>query len=469
MAGIIAPKRGIGITDAGSMTPVLRDARAVVHTYGMHSHRSAWATSWAASAQGPYPIGSAVAQPDLRFAFPCAQRGAADQTFRLIVHPGRWGRQARLRFSNAFGTGPVTFDGVFLGLQMASAAIVPGTNTAVTFAGAPAATLVPGEVRLSDAIDLAFVDDPDAPQLYGRKLAVSFHVAGESGAMTWHAKAMTTSYVSPPAAGAQGHREDEAAFLFSTTSWYFLDAVEMTASPDAWIVVAFGDSITDGTGSTLNGDDRWPDVLARRLRARFGNRVAVVNAGIGGNQVVGPKGYCAAAAYRGGPPAVERLERDVLSLSGVATVIWTEGINDFSENGRASVEDVQSGMRQAVARMRARWPHVRVIGGTVVSALGAAADAHGSALEDEKRKALNEFIRNAGLFDAVIDFDRATLDGGSGGMQAMFVPNSTIGGPGDKLHPNRAGYAAMAMAIDLDALLPAAPGVAIRNTLTEDR
>ena len=100
-----------------------------------------------------------------------------------------------------------------------------------------------------------------------------------------------------------------------------------------------------------------------------------------------------------------------------------------------------------------------MIGGTVVSALGAEADAHGSRLEDEKRKALNAFIRGAGLFDAVIDFDRATLDSDSGGMQAMFVPNSTIGGAGDKLHPNRAGYAAMAMAIDLDALLANVPSI----------
>ena len=423
----------------------------------MQGNQPPWATSWAASAQGPYPSGAAVAQPDLRFAFPCPQRGAFDQTFRLIVCPSLWGAQARLRFSNAFGNRPVTFGGVFVGLQMASAAIVPGTNAAVTFGGSPTATLDVGEVRCSDAIELKFVRDPDAAELAGRRLAVSFHVVGESGAMTWHAKAMTTSYLGAPASGVQGHREDEAAFPFSTTSWYFLDAVEMSAAPDTQVIVAFGDSITDGTGSTLNGDDRWPDVLARRLRMRFGNRVGVVNAGIGGNQVVGPKEYSRANPYRGGPPAMERLERDVLSLSGISTVIWIEGINDFSENGKASVEDVQSGMTQVVERIRARWPRVRVIGGTVVSALGSESDAHGSTVEDESRKTLNEFIRSAGLFDAVIDFDRATLDSVSGGMQAMFVPNSTIGGAGDKLHPNRAGYAAMGMAIDLDALLANAP------------
>ena len=419
----------------------------------MHDNQRQWVSSWAASAQGPYPIGAAVAQPDLRFAFPYAERGAFDQTFRLIVAPSLWSTQARLRFSNAFGTRPLTLDGVFVGLQMASAAIVAGTNTAVTFDGAQIVTLADGEVRWSDAIELNFVRDADAPELAGCKLAVSFHVVGGSGAMTWHAKAMTTSYLGAQDSGANGDREDEDAFPFSTTSWYFLDAFDVSASKDTRVIVAFGDSITDGTGSTLNGDDRWPDVLARRLRARFGNRIGVVNAGIGGNQIVGPRTYAASNPYRGGPPAVERLERDVLSLSGVSTVIWVEGINDFSDNGKASVEDVQSGMRQVVARMRAHWPHVRLIGGTVVSALGSSNDAHGSAAEDEKRKALNQFIRSAGLFDAVIDFDRATLDGDSGGMQAMFVPNSTVGGAGDKLHPNRAGYAAMAKAVDLDALL----------------
>src|SRR5207237_6845806 len=107
--------------------------------------------------------------------------------------------------------------------------------------------------------------------------------------------------------------------------------------------VASGDSITDGTLSSLNGDDRWPDVLARRLHAVHGNRISVVNAGIGGNQVVGPKEYSPQAPFPGGPSALSRLERDVLSLSGVAAVIWLEGINDFSKNGNATVEAVTAG------------------------------------------------------------------------------------------------------------------------------
>jgi lysophospholipase L1-like esterase len=219
-------------------------------------------------------------------------------------------------------------------------------------------------------------------------------------------------------------------------------------------VVAFGDSITDGTLSTLNGDDRWPDVLARRLRAKHGNRIAVVNAGIGGNQVIGPKEYGADKPFPGGPSALSRLERDVISLSGVSHVIWLEGINDFSKNGNASVETVVARMKEIVAAMRKKHPGIKVFGATAVSALGATNAAHGSPEQDDKRQALNQFIRNSGgVFDGVVDFDAATLDPNTGALRSEFVPESTTGGPGDKLHPNRAGYLAMGNAIDLDMVM----------------
>ena len=150
---------------------------------------------------------------------------------------------------------------------------------------------------------------------------MSFHVAGESGPMTWHAKALQTSYVSPPGSGSKGASEDEAAFPYGTSSWFFLDAVEMMAPADSFAVVAFGDSITDGTASTMNGDDRWPDVLSRRLHAAYGNRVAVVNAGIGGNQVAGPAQYGAQNPFPGGPSAQMRIDRDVIELSGVSAIM----------------------------------------------------------------------------------------------------------------------------------------------------
>jgi lysophospholipase L1-like esterase len=406
-----------------------------------------WATAWTASVQGPYPVGNPYAQPDLRFAFPTPENGARDQTFRLIVQPDIWGPQARLRFSNIFGVRPVTFDAIYAGFQWSAGAIVPGTNRPVRFAGKTAVTIEPGQAVWSDAVPLAPLKNRA-----GRKLALSFHIAGESGPMTWHAKALTTSYLTAPGAGAKSQLEDESAFPFSTSSWFFLDAVDMLAPAGTQVVVAFGDSITDGTASTLNGDDRWPNALSRRLHAAFGERFSVVNAGIGGNQIAGPTEYSAQHPFSGGPSAGHRLDRDVSSLHGVTTVIWLEGINDFSTNANASVETVESAMRAIVSRLRAKG--IRTIGATVTSALGNTSAAHGSAAEDEKRKALNEFIRHSGLFDSVADFDAATLDPQTGSLRPEFIPDSTTGGPGDKLHPNRAGYLAMALSIDLHLFDP---------------
>jgi len=400
-----------------------------------------WVTTWTASPHGPYPVGNATVQPNLRFAFPTPEAGARDQTFRLIVRPDVWGGQARLRFSNVFGTKPLTLDGVFAGTHLGGGAVLVGTNHAVHFAGKPSITIAPGESAWSDAVAVA-----GAP---GRKLAVSFHVAGESGPMTWHAKALQTSYLSAPGAGAHGQAEDEAAFPFTTTSWYFLDAVDMRMPAATQLIVAFGDSITDGTASTLNGDDRWPDALSRRLHAKYGDRVAIVNAGIGGNQVLGPAEYSAAHSFSGGPAARRRIDRDVLSLSGVSAIVWLEGINDTT----ASADAIADGMKETIAHVRSQSPGVRVIGATVLSALGSTNGAHGSPAEDEKRRKLNEWIRTSGAFDGVVDFDAPTRDPQTGSLRPEFVPDSTAGGPGDKLHPNRAGYLAMAMAVDLALLV----------------
>jgi lysophospholipase L1-like esterase len=339
----------------------------------------------------------------------------------------------------------VRLDGAYAGVQLGGGTVAAGTNRAVRFGGKAAVTIAPGESAWSDAVAVSVGA--------GRKLAVSFHVAGESGPMTWHAKALQTSYVSAPGAGSKGQAEDEAAFPYTTTSWYFLDAVDMRLPATTQLIVAFGDSITDGTASTLNGDDRWPDALSRRLHAAYGDRVAIVNAGIGGNQVLGPAEYSAAKPFAGGPAARQRIERDVLSLSGVSTIVWLEGINDFGRGVDAAVDAVAAGMKGTVARIRSRAPGVRVIGATVVSALGSSNAAHGSAEEDAKRRQLNEFIRTSGTFDAVLDFDAATVDPQTGGLRPEFVPDSTAGGAGDKLHPNRAGYLAMAMSVDLKTVV----------------
>lgn len=411
----------------------------------------AWATSWAASVQGPYPVGNPSAQPNQSVAFPTPAAGARDQSMRMVIRPTVWGGQARFRFSNAFGTRPITLGGGFVGLQLGGATVVPGTNQPLRFAGQASVTIPPGRDTWSDAVALPFVTE--AALLAGRKLAVSFHVAGESGPMTWHAKALQTSYLTAPGAGARGAEEAELAFPHPTASWFFLDAMDMMMPPATPVVVCFGDSITDGTASTMNGDDRWPDILQRRLHAMRPNGVAILNAGIGGNQVAGPATYSPTQPFPGGPGAVQRLERDVASLSGVTHFIWLEGINDFSRNGNASLDAVTSAMRAGVALLRQRLPGARLIGATVVTALGSTSAAHGFAEQDEKRQGLNAFIRTPGLFDAVIDFDPAIRDPATGRMRAEFVPDSTTGGPGDGLHPNRAGYVAMAAAIDPASLL----------------
>ena len=427
-----------------------------------------WVTSWAGSAQGPYPSGNAVAQPELKWAFP--DKTVHDQTFRLIVRPSAWGKRARLRFSNVFGTEPLVIDGAFAGLQASGAAITTGSNRPVTFKGKKTVTIAPGADVWSDAVTLSFVGNTDAPELQGRKLAVSFHVAGDVKDVTWHAKAMQTSYATVSGAGALGELEDESPFPNSTTSWYFLDAVDMQAEPAMSAVVCLGDSITDGTNSSLNGDDRWPDVLARRLGAAS-TPMAVVNAGIGGNQVAGPAEYGPDKSFPGGPSALARLDRDVLALSGVTHVIWLEGINDFSANGHASLDAVRDGMKEGVKRIRAKFKGVKVIGATLTPVAGTTAAGHGSPDQDAKRRQLNEWIRSSGgTFDGVIDFEKATVDRSTGGLRPEFVPNSTVGGPGDGLHPNRAGYAAMGDAVDLGLLHAphVAPKPRPRPVVTED-
>ncbi len=413
-----------------------------------------WATVWAGTDQGPYPVGNASAQPDLSFAFPHPETGSHEQSFRLIIKPDLWGKQMRFRFSNSYGTKPVTFDAVFAGLQMSGAAVAPGTNRPVTFGGKKTVTVAPGAQVWSDATALPFVHD--SAEMAGRKLAVTFHIPGDSGPMTWHAKAMTTSYVSAPDTGAVGQLEDDAAFPNSTTSWYFLDAADAMAPIDTRVVVCFGDSITDGTASTLNGDDRWTDVMSRRLHAVDAGRIAVVNAGIGGNQVAGPAEYSAAKPFAGGPSAMARLDRDVLGLSGISHVIIFEGINDLGA-ANAAPDTVANVMRGLVDRIKGKFRRAQVIGATVTSSRGSSNPGYGTVDTDNRRHALNDLIRKPGLFDGLIDFDAATVDPQTGELRPEFVPPSTIGGAGDKLHPNRAGYLAMGNAVELRLLAPTEP------------
>ena len=419
-----------------SATPLAQDAPV----------NQKWVATWAASVHGPYPAGNASAQPDLKFAFPDPAQGAVDQSFRLIVKPDLWGDRVRIRLANTFGAQPITFDQIYVGLSATAGTIVNGTNRPVRFSGKSSVTIAPGSSAYSDGVELKL---PAGAMTEGRKLAVSFHVAGPTGPMTWHAKALQTSYVSGARSGSHTRAEDDAAFPYTTTSWYFLDAVDVMAPANTVVVCAFGDSITDGTLSTLNGDDRWPDVLARRLRAAYGNRVSVVNAGIGGNRILTPETYPPPQPFSGGPAALQRLDRDVFGLSGISAVVLLEGINDISAG--ASADAIIGGMKDLASRVKAKG--IKIVGATITPSLGANGNS-GTPDANARRQAVNAFIRSGGIFDAVADFDAATVDPKTGGLREEFVPNSTIGGAGDRLHPNRAGYQAMGNAIDLKIFAP---------------
>jgi len=428
-----------------------------------------WVASWAAAQHGPYPSGIATAGPDLSFAFPEPAAGATDQTLRLIVKPDLRGHRVRLRFSNVYGDRPLQLDQVFVGIQASGGNVVPGTNRRVSFdGGAITTTIAPGARGVSDPVELDYVTRADSPELFGKNLAVSFHVVGSSGRMTWHSGAFRTSYLGRPESGPHSADNSDLAFPYTTTSWFFLDAVDVIAPQETIVVAALGDSITNGSNSTLSGDDRWANALSTRLHAALGARVSVVILGIGGNQVVGPSTYDVGAPYFGGPSALERLERDILGLSGLTHVIWLEGINDFGQPGNLvsgtppdapeatrapPPEAVIAGLREGVTQLHDRG--IKVIGGTLTPTKGAPG-VYGSQEVETSRQTVNEFIRTSGIFDGIVDFEAATIDPATGMFRAEFLPSSTTGGPGDMIHPNRAGYQAMALAVDLDLIAPGA-------------
>src|SRR5262245_14248892 len=220
-----------------------------------------WVTSWTGSVHGPYPLGFPSLPPEMKFAIPDPATGAEDQTFRLIVKPDLWGTRMRLRFSNVHGTKPLVLDGVYIGVQASAGSLVRGTNRPVNLdGGKKQLTVAPGTLAWSDPVDLPYAKDPASPTLAGRKLAVSFHVVGTSGPMTWHAKAIQTSYVSAPKAGALGGDNSDVAFPYTTASWFFLDAIDVIAPADTAAIVCLGHSLPDGTGTPMNdgrSQRRW--------------------------------------------------------------------------------------------------------------------------------------------------------------------------------------------------------------------
>lgn len=397
-----------------------------------------WVTTWAASAQSPYPLGSAIAQPDLRAALPDPAMGLRDQSLRMILRPALWSPRFRLRLSNAFGDRSLRLRGLSLGLHWGGGARVPGTAVAL-----PDQELPAGQSRWTAPVELPWIEARDLDRLRGRSLALSGWVDGASGPVTWHAKSMRTSYLAAPGDREAAGRDAEDGFVHTTTSTFLVDALDAWLPMHCGALVAFGDSLTDGTATTLNGHDRWTDVLQRRLWAAGRDDLAIVNAGIGGNQIAGPP--AAAGPWRGGPSAIARLQRDVLELSGVKTVFWLQGINDFSDSGGLEADAVAAAVLSGVARLRERG--VAVIGATVPSALGGTRPGHGSARQDARRRAFNARVRSGTLFDRHADIDAVLTDPATGRLHVRYDGDSTVGEPGDSVHPHRAGHAAMARCI----------------------
>src|SRR4029077_428437 len=340
----------------------------------------------------------------------------SNQTIREIVHSTIGGSSVRIRLSNTFGTRAIRLDAVFIGLQKTDlqkvglpedgAALVPRSNHEVTFGGSRSIAIPEGAEALSDPILFSV----GAQQ----NLAISLFTAGETGPATVHGSAFQTNYVS----GAGNFAAEEGANAFAlatesktTGSWYFLSAVEVLAPADVkGAVVALGDSITDGASSRPDKNDRWTDLLARRLLAGR-TKIAVLNAGIGGNRVL-------TSSPCWGQNALARLGRDVLAQAGIEAVILFEGTNDIGQpdtraleinpclsRTQVSADEIIAGYQQIIARTHARG--LKIFGATILPYQGFGA---WTASGEAKRVAVNQWIRTSRAFDGVIDFDAALRD-----------------------------------------------------------
>jgi lysophospholipase L1-like esterase len=354
--------------------------------------------------------------------------GLAYQTLRTILTPTRGGGMLRVRLSNRFGAGPVTFQAASVGLRQGAtgAGVRPGTLHALTFGGAPSVTVAPGADAVSDTAALEITPGSD--------VAVSLFSAGLTGPATEHALGQQTSYASPPGSGNHAADAGGGAFTLPLQARYFVSGIDVRAAAPAGDVVAFGDSITDGFGGPPDGNDRYPDVLARRLAAAAPERrLSVVNAGIGGNRILGD-----GQLQMAGPSALSRLRTDVIAEPGATDVIVLEGINDVAH--QATAAQVISGLGQIVSRLHAAGLAVQL--GTLTPFGGSAV----AAKPEAERQAINKWIRGGGGADGTVDFDAALRDPADPGrLQPGFDS-------GDHLHPNAAGRRAMAAAVTLTAL-----------------
>ena len=398
-----------------------------------------WVGSWAAGTAGRPALSEADDGAPGEQPRPASYSDVsiANQTLRQIVNLSLGGERFRVVLTNAFGTSPLEIGAAHLALRDTGTAIVPESGHELMFGGRSSARIPAGAVLVSDPVPLtapAFSD-----------LVIDLYLPEDTAAslspLTILPASWQTNYLSPPGdytgvtempvqAETTYVRRDGAV----TSTWFGLARVEVEASESVGAVVTLGDSITNGSLSTLDANRRWPDHLARRLVAA-GIDMAVLNAGIGGNRLLSDGGSVSALA---------RFERDVLAQTGVTHVIVMVGINDIGAaraNPSPSADDLIGGYQQLIERAHAYG--LTVLGGTLTPFEGA---GYWTPEGEAKRQTVNEWIRTSGTFDGVIDFDQAVRDPD---QPTKFLPRYD---PGDHLHPNDQGYEAMANAIDLGLL-----------------
>ncbi|MFF8726123.1 SGNH/GDSL hydrolase family protein [Streptomyces sp. NPDC015171] len=364
-----------------------------------------WAGSWETA-----PSGTAAALP-----------GAA---VRNVVHLSVGGVAVRVRLSNRLGTRPLHLGAVTVALRRADGPdAAAGTLRTATFHGAREVTVPPGADTVTDPVPL--------PVPAAADLLVTVYTPDDSGPATHHRTALQTSYVAPAGAGRAAD-EDGAAYTAAMSRWYYVTGVDVRGIT-AGSVVAFGDSLTDGNGSTPDTNRRWPDRLAERLR---GLRLGVLNAGISGNRLL---------RDGTGPSALARLDADALDRAGVRALVVLEGINDIKGSPEASdAAAYADAYRTLVARAHARG--IRVIGVTLTPYRGYSA---WTAARETVRQRVNSLIRTGKIFDAVADADAVVRDPAD---PVRILPAYD---PGDHLHFNDAGMAAVADTVHRVLVRPA--------------
>jgi lysophospholipase L1-like esterase len=385
---------------------------------------SHWVVSWGASPSASPSDAAQLRADGLEF---------DNQTLREIVHLSIGGSTVRVRFSNAFGKQSLDIGAAHLALRTRDSAIATSSDRPLSFEGASGISVPPNAFVQSDPVELA------APP--GSDLAISIFLRHATLGAAIHYFAQQTSYV------GQGDLTAAPSFAHarSISAWVFLAGVDVGAPPTVAAVAAFGDSITDGDGSTKDANRRWPNHLAKRL-AQAGRLLGVLNAGIIGNRVLHDAPETMSMF---GVNALARFDRDALDPPGVKYVIFLEGVNDLGLAGTSlapvsesvSVDDLIAAIKQLIGRAHDRG--VKITGATLTPFHGATIAGYFDSGKEAQRQALNRWIRSSGAFDGVIDFDQAVRDPANPDRIRPAFDS------GDHLHPGDAGYQAMAEAIDL--------------------